>query len=97
VGYAADIDETRAALERAVRSVPDVLTDPATEVSLTGLGASSVDWVVRAFARRENTGKVKEGMIRAVKLELDRSGISIPYPQLDVHFDQPAPAVRRVA
>lgn len=97
VGYAADIDETRAALERAARSVTNALTDPAPEVSLSGLGASSVDWVVRAFARREHTGKVKEALIRAVKLELDRAGIAIPYPQLDVHLDQALADARRVA
>jgi small conductance mechanosensitive channel len=97
VAYAADVDETRAALERAVRSVPDAVADPAPEIVLVGLGASSVDWMVRAFARRDNFGKVKEAVIRAVKLELDRSGIAIPFPQLDVHIEQQSIATGQVA
>lgn len=88
--YAADIDETRAALDRAMRSVPGVLSHPAPEAFLSALGASSVEWTVRAFASREQFLEVKQALIRAVKMELERSGIVIPLPQLDVHFDSPA-------
>jgi small conductance mechanosensitive channel len=87
VAYAADIDETRAALDRAIRSVPGVLAEPAAEVALLGLGASSVDWAVRVYAPRDKFGDVKQATIRAVKRELDHSGIAIPFPQLDIHFD----------
>jgi small conductance mechanosensitive channel len=90
--YAADIDATRAALDRAVRSVSLVVADPPPEVVLLELGTSSVNWSVRGYARREQFGDVKQALIRAVKMELDRAGIGIPFPQLDVHFDPPQAA-----
>jgi small conductance mechanosensitive channel len=89
VAYSADIDETRAALNRAVTVV--TLLDPAkkSEVALLNLGASSVDWAVRGWAKRDVLGDAKQALIRAVKMELDRAGIGIPFPQLDIHFDPP--------
>jgi small conductance mechanosensitive channel len=86
--YAADIDETRRVLERAVRSVATVLPEPAPAVALTELAASSVNWQVRGWAKKESFGATKEAIIRAVKMELDAAGISIPFPQLDLHLDQ---------
>jgi small conductance mechanosensitive channel len=84
VSYAADVDETRRTLERAVQSVPLVVAQPAPAVVLLGLGASSVDWQVRGWVKRESLGDAKQAIIRAVKLELDRSGLEIPFPQMDV-------------
>jgi small conductance mechanosensitive channel len=62
------------------------------------LGASSVNWNVQAWAKREAYGDAKQAVIRAVKIELDESGIGIPFPQLDLHLDPPeAETVRRAA
>ncbi|MCH7750669.1 MAG: mechanosensitive ion channel [Planctomycetes bacterium] len=90
VSYEADIDATREVLEKAIQDVPQILRDPSPAVVLNGLGASSVDWVVRAWATKDDFLTVKEGLIRAVKMELDQAGIAIPYPQMDVHLDSPA-------
>ena len=84
--YAADIDATRAVLEQAIDSVPQFVTDPGPAVVLTGLGASSVDWSVRAWARNEDYGNAKQALIRAVKMQLDRAEIEIPYPHMDVQL-----------
>jgi small conductance mechanosensitive channel len=94
--YSAEIDETRRVLERAVRSVPQVATQPAPAVVLLELGASSVNWSVRGWAKREAFGAAKEAIIRAVKMELDAAGIAIPFPQLELHLEQHAgsPSVR---
>ena len=89
--YSADIDQTRAILDRAVRSVALVVKAPAPEVVLTDLGASSVNWQVRGWAKRESFGDAKQAIIRAVKMELDAARISIPFPQLDLHLDPPGP------
>jgi small conductance mechanosensitive channel len=89
VSYFADIDETRAALNRAVAAVTQLASDrKPPEVALNNLGASSVDWAVRGWAKREALGDAKQALIRAVKMELDRSGIGIPFPQLEIHLDQ---------
>jgi small conductance mechanosensitive channel len=90
VSYDAEIDVTRQVLEKALQSVPQIVQDPEPAVVLNGLGASSVDWVVKAWANRDDFLTVKQGLIRAVKMELDEAGIGIPYPQMDVHLDPPA-------
>jgi len=95
--YAADIDETRRVLERAVRSVPLVVTQPPPAVVLEELGASSVNWAVRAWARRDSFGDAKQAVLRAVKIELDAAGIGIPFPQLDLHLDPVEPEAVRLA
>jgi small conductance mechanosensitive channel len=98
VAYSADIDETRAALNRAVAAVTLLASDRKSEVALLNLGASSVDWAVRGWAKRDALGDAKQALIRAVKMELDGSGIGIPFPQLDIHFDpQSVESDRRAA
>jgi small conductance mechanosensitive channel len=87
--YSADLDQTRLALERSLRGVPTVLADPPPEVALLELGTSSINWSVRGFARREQFNEVKQALVRAIKIELDRAGIGIPFPQMDIHFDLP--------
>ncbi len=86
--YGADLDETRKVLEQAISSVDGVLDDPAPQVYLDALGASSVDWKVRAWCPAEDFWGVREKLTYAVKVHLDRAGIGIPYPQMDVHVDQ---------
>ena len=96
--YSADIDETRRVLERAVHGVVQVVPTPPVAVVLLELGASSVNWSVRGWAKREAYGDAKQAVIRAVKIELDESGIGIPFPQLDLHLDPPeAETARRAA
>jgi small conductance mechanosensitive channel len=86
VAYSADVDRTRAVLEAAARRVPGGLADPEPGVGLVGLGASSVDWTVMVWARRDDIGLVKQATIRSVKLALDEAGIEIPFPQTTVTF-----------
>lgn len=88
--YAADIDRTRAVLEQAISTVDLCVGDPEPAVVLTGLGASSVDWSVRAWARRDDFGDAKQALLRAVKVELDRAEIEIPYPHLEVQLNGPS-------
>ncbi len=95
--YSADIDDTRRVLERAVRCVPLVVPQPPPAVVLLELGASSVNWSVRAWAKRDSYGDAKQAVIRAIKLELDGNGIGIPFPQLDLHLDTPEAEPARLA
>ena len=90
--YNADLDVTRTALERAaeavnsafVRSAGDVDV-PEPQVYLMELGASSVDWQLRVWCRPEDFWGVREALTGAAKESLDQTGISIPFPQMDVH------------
>lgn len=85
--YAADIDLTRQALERAMAAVPQALQDPEPAAVLLELGASSIDWSVRIWANRDDFGDAKQNLIRVIKQELDRAEIGIPFPQMDVHLE----------
>ncbi len=90
VSYAADIDATRKVLTAAVAQIPGVLSDPAPQVFLKSLGASSVDWVLRVWTNTAEYWVVYEATVRAAKVALDGAGISIPFPQIDVHLDRVA-------
>lgn len=85
--YGADIDETRKVLEEMAPKIPGVLSDPAPQIFLAGLGASSVDWQVRVWCKTSDYWDVLQATIRDTKVALDGAGIGIPFPQTDVHFD----------
>lgn len=86
--YSADVDATRAALEKAVTKVEGKLADPPPQVFLKGLGDSSVDWQVRVWCKTADYWDVWQSTVRATKVTLDEVGIGIPFPQQDVHLDE---------
>ena len=87
--YSADIDRTRAVLNEALKDLPHGHKEPAPQVVLKELNASSVDWAVRVWCDTADYWTLREEMIRAVKMALDGAGIGIPFPQVDVHLDPP--------
>ncbi|MGB5812239.1 MAG: mechanosensitive ion channel family protein [Polyangiales bacterium] len=86
--YSADIDATRAALERAIDKIEGRISDPAPQIFLKSLGDSSVDWQVRVWCNTPDYWDVWQSAVRATKLALDEAGIGIPFPQQDVHLDE---------
>lgn len=84
--YSADVDETRAVLERVVASVEAGQKDPAPQVFLAELGASSVNWKLRVWAEGPAYWDVHQRLVRDTKKALDEAGIGIPFPQRDVHI-----------
>ncbi|MGE0322950.1 MAG: mechanosensitive ion channel family protein [Polyangiaceae bacterium] len=90
VDYGGDIDVTRKTLETAARELELVLDEPAPHAVLTGLGASSVDWSLRCWCKTADYWSVREALIRAAKQALDAKQLGIPFPQVDVHLDEPA-------
>jgi small conductance mechanosensitive channel len=90
ISYDADIKATRAALEKAADSVSGLVRGEGRgyQVLLKGFGASSVDWVVRCWLPGDDFWVLKEEQITAIKRELEAAGISIPYPQMDVHMQK---------
>ena len=91
IDYAADLDQTRAALEAAVEKISmSVIPGDhrGTKVVLSELGSSSVNWKVRAWVATENFWPIQEQLTAEVKRSLDGAGISIPFPQLDVHINR---------
>ncbi|MFN5468400.1 MAG: mechanosensitive ion channel family protein [Pirellulaceae bacterium] len=91
VAYSSSIEATRAALQSAVESLADLgcpAGDQPSQVLLVGLGASSVDWQVRVWTETSHIPQVRDQLIMQIKKHLDRSGIAIPFPQLDVHLSR---------
>jgi small conductance mechanosensitive channel len=90
VAYTADLDQARKVLESVPSAVQGTLTDPAPQIILLSLGASSVDWQVRVWVKTEDYWTLRDALIRATKQALDKAGVPIPFPQMDVHLDPAA-------
>ena len=89
IAYREDVAKARTALLEAVRGFPDILTDPAADVVVEGLGNSSVDLRLRVWisdASREQP--VTYGVLEAAKRALDAAGIQIPFPHLQLFVDK---------
>lgn len=84
--YGADLDRTRQVLEAVVAKIPHRIEAPASQVVMTGLGASSIDWAIRVWTNTPNYWSVHEAIVRDTKKALDEAGIGIPFPQMDVHL-----------
>jgi small conductance mechanosensitive channel len=85
IGYDDDIGTAKAILERLVKEHELVLDDPAPVVQLHELGDSSLNFVCRPWSKTGDYWTVYWDITRAVKEEFDRNGISIPFPQRDIH------------
>jgi small conductance mechanosensitive channel len=88
IGYGDDIAKAQAALEDVVMSHEKVLKDPAPVIKVNELADSSVNFVVRPWAKTGDYWDVYWDLTRAVKERFDAEGISIPFPQSEVHMHQ---------
>lgn len=86
IGYEDDLKKAKDILNEIISADQRVLKDPAALVAVGELGASSVDFIVRAWVKSEDYWGLKWDIIEAVKLKFDKEGISIPYPQMDLHM-----------
>jgi len=85
IAYADDVDHAERVLWDIVKSNELVLHDPEPVIRLHALGESSVDFIVRPWARTSDYWTVYWDITRAVKKRFDEESISIPFPQRDVH------------
>jgi small conductance mechanosensitive channel len=86
IGYKDPIDKAQAIMEKIVDNHPAVLSDPPPLIRVNQLSASSVDFICRPWVRSEDYLTAKLDITQAVKEAFDANGISIPYPQQDVHI-----------
>ena len=86
VSYTDDIPHTEQVLAAIVSEHPKVLDDPEPLIKLHTLGESSVDFIVKPWVMTDDYWDVYWDVTREVKMRFDREGISIPFPQRDVHF-----------
>jgi len=88
IGYGDDVEKAERVLMELVTAHPKVLDDPAPVIKVVELADSSVNFVVRPWAKTSDYWDVYFDLHREVKLRFDAEGIGIPYPQMDVHVHQ---------
>ena len=91
IGYQDDIAHAERVLKEIVDAHPLVLQDPEPVIQLHELADSSCNFVCRPWARTDDFWTVYWDITRSVKERFDAEGISIPYPQRDVHLIQEKP------
>ena len=88
IGYDDDIKKAKDSLIQIVTTDSRVLKDPAPVVAVLELADSSVNFAVRPWVKTEDYWGVYFDLTEKVKLTFDQQGISIPFPQTDVHLHQ---------
>ena len=86
IGYDDDLLKAKKVLERIVSEEPRILAEPAAQIEVLELAESSVNFVVRPWCKTSDYWGVYFALTEKMKLVFDQEGISIPYPQQDVHI-----------
>jgi len=86
IGYDDDIDKAKKVLQRLFEEDERSLTEPAPRICVGGLGDNSVDLMFRPWVATDDLWPYYWDMQEKVKKAFDEEGISIPYPQRDVHL-----------
>jgi len=88
VSYGADLSQTKKALMAVLTEDDRILKNPEPKVAVCELADSSVNFVVRPWVKASDYWNVYFDIMENVKRRLDADGISIPFPQRDVHIFQ---------
>jgi len=86
IGYADDLLKAEGVLNDILTSHLSVLRSPEPNIKVHTLNTSSVDFIVRPWVKTDDYWDVYWDVTKEVKLRFDREGISIPFPQQDVHL-----------
>lgn len=88
IGYDDDLKKAKMLLSELMQNEPRILKDPAPTLGLLELGDSCVNFAVRPWVNSADYWGVHFDLLEAIKLRFDQEGISIPYPQQDIHLHQ---------
>lgn len=91
ISYGDDLDGAMTVLKGLLEADPRVLKDPAPEVMVMAMAASSVDINMRAWVKGADYWPTLFDLNKKVKLGLEAAGFSIPFPQQDVHMHHVGP------
>jgi len=86
VSYSEDLDHVQKVLEDLIAADERFLTDPEPIVRVKQFSDSSIDFLVRAYVKTEEFWETLWALNKAVKQRFDAEGITIPFPQRDVHM-----------
>jgi small conductance mechanosensitive channel len=88
VSYSDNIDKVRSLIEDELKKDDRILTDPAPTIVVLELADSSVNFGVRPWTKADDYWGVHFGLTENLKKRFDAEGVSIPFPQHDVHLFQ---------
>lgn len=88
VGYADDLDRARMVMQKVMDAETRILTDPPPMIVVKELADSSVNFSIRPWVMSGDYWGVYFDLVENIKKSFDREGISIPFPQRDVHLYQ---------
>lgn len=96
IGYGDDIGKAIGVVQRLFDADPRILKDPAPTVWTDSLGDSSVNLLLRAHTSTDHFWPAQTDLLRSVKEQFDAAGISIPFPQREIHVVNAAGGERQV-
>lgn len=88
ISYGDDIKKAKEVMMNVITAHEKSLADPAPMVAVSELADSSVNFTVRVWSKKEDYWTVFFDCQEQVKLALEEAGISIPFPQMDLHMDK---------
>lgn len=86
IGYSDDLKAAKQVLKNVIEADNRIHKDPAPLIAISNLGESSVDITTRCWVDAGDNSSVRYDLLEKVKLAFDENGISIPYPQTDIHL-----------
>ncbi|WP_412104786.1 mechanosensitive ion channel domain-containing protein [Vibrio caribbeanicus] len=88
VSYSADLNKVKSLLLAICEADSRVLSDPGVVVGVQALADSSVNFVVRPWVNTSDYWGVYFDLLQSIKESLDKEGIEIPFPQMNVHLNK---------
>lgn len=88
IGYDDNIGQARDIITSILEADERILADPAPAIAVAELGDSSVNLNVRPWVNSADYWPVRADLLEGIKVKFDEAGISIPYPQQDVHMHE---------
>nr|WP_101759785.1 mechanosensitive ion channel domain-containing protein [Oceanicoccus sp. KOV_DT_Chl] len=88
IGYDADLLKAKQLIEDIMAKEERVLAEPQVTIGVAELADSSVNFVVRPWVNSADYWPTKFALLETIKLRFDEEGITIPFPQMDIHIQQ---------
>lgn len=88
IGYDDDFEKAKTIIHKLISVDSRIMEEPAPFVRLGEMADSSINITTRVWVKSEDYWDVHFDMLESVKKTFDKEGISIPYPQMDVHLDK---------
>lgn len=85
-GYEDDIDKVKDILKDILNQDERILEEPQPRIVVSELADNSINFIVRPWVNSSDVLSVKYSILEQIKKRFDEEGISIPYPQRDVHI-----------